>query len=76
MKCPECVKAGQTSRVTVGMSTSTLMSGSSFYDENGDYHSHDPNTTETDYACSNGHQWQESTRSKCWCQESRPGSRR
>jgi hypothetical protein len=69
MKCLECVKNNQTSRVSVGGSTTTLMGFTPFYDEDGRYHSHDPNTKTTYYSCSNGHSWTETSKSKCWCQE-------
>jgi len=38
-----------------------------FYDEEGKYHDHDPNSSSTSYSCSNGHTWAESSRSSCWC---------
>jgi hypothetical protein len=68
MKCPECVQNNQKSRVAVGGSTRTLLGFTPFYDEDGNYHNHDPNTTSTQYSCSNGHTWVEKTQHKCWCQ--------
>ena len=69
VRCPECVKAGKRSRVTVGASSSTLLGAPPFYDEEGRYHSPDPNVTTTQYTCSEGHKWSNSwsnsTRSKC-----------
>lgn len=69
MKCPTCVAEGKRSKVFVGPSTSTCMSGASFYDEDGRPHFHDPNTTTTEYRCSNDHTWKEVDRKKCWCEE-------
>lgn len=69
MKCPECVKNNQKSIMSVGTSMTTLMYSAPFYDEEGRYHSHNPNTTTTEYSCSNGHRWRESVKPKCWCQE-------
>jgi hypothetical protein len=67
--CQECKKEGKKSRVYVGGGMTTLMGVSSFYDEEGRYHMHDPNTTTTDFSCSNGHRWTESRRNPCWCEE-------
>lgn len=61
MRCPECVEAGQRSKVYVGLSTTTLMYAQPFYDEDGRWHHHDPNQTTTEYTCSNGHSWKETT---------------
>ena len=69
MKCPECVQNNQKSRVKVGYSTCTLLKFTSFYDEDGNYHNHDPNTTTTHYSCSNGHTWVGRVQNKCWCQQ-------
>lgn len=69
MKCPTCVAEGKRSKVFVGPSTSTCMSGASFYDEDGRPHFHDPNTTTTEYRCSNDHTWKETVSAKCWCEE-------
>jgi len=55
MKCPDCVKEGTRSRLTILGSTATLMGHSPYYDEDGNYHSHDPNRIRTEYNCSRGH---------------------
>lgn len=70
LKCPECVKNGRRSRVTIGTGITTLAYSPPFYDEDGRYHAHDPNTTTVYYSCSNGHIWIDSRRSKCWCEQS------
>jgi len=65
MKCPVCEKEELKSFVYPGMSTSTLMYCSPYYDEDGKYHSHDANTHTTQYSCSNGHNWSESSTGIC-----------
>lgn len=69
MKCPTCVEEGNKSIVSVGGSITTAMASHQFYDENGKYHLHDPNTSSTQYRCSNGHDWTESSKNKCWCEQ-------
>lgn len=59
MRCPECVEAGLRSKVYVGSSATTLMSVLTYYDEEGRLVVDDPNTTTTQYSCSNGHRWAE-----------------
>lgn len=59
MKCPECVEQGEKSFVSVGSSWTTCMGVSSYYDEDGNYHHHDPNYTTIGYRCSRGHEWSE-----------------
>ena len=61
MKCPFCEKEGKVSRVYVGASESTLLAWTPYYDEEGNYHSNNPNRITTRYSCSNGHEWSEST---------------
>ena len=36
-----------------------------FYDEEGDYHDHDPNTRSCFYTCSNGHQFWTKSKAPC-----------
>lgn len=45
----------------------TAMSIQSFYDEDGEYHCHNPNCRTTGYSCSNGHTWPENHYSLCHC---------
>ena len=61
MKCPECVAADQRSHVYVGYSSTTLLDFAPYYDEDGNWHYHDPNTCTTSYSCSNGHKWSVNT---------------
>ena len=67
MRCPQCVEKGEKSQVFPGSSMTTLMSYQPYFDEKGKYHHHDENTTTTDYRCSRGHEWHESTKGSCWC---------
>lgn len=65
MKCPECVEAGEKSRVTPLGGMVTAMNWTPYYDEEGVYHSHDRNWRNMGYKCSNGHQWSTRTHSRC-----------
>lgn len=50
MICEKCAEQGLKSRVTSsGDGSMTLASSYNFYDENGDYHSHNPNTVTSEY---------------------------
>ncbi|KAB7755227.1 hypothetical protein [Mycolicibacterium mucogenicum] len=65
MKCPECVKTDQRSKVYCHGSSSTSMGWSPFYDEDGEYHQHNPNSGEKYYKCSNGHSFTTPVRQAC-----------
>lgn len=66
MKCPECVSSGQRSKLYNRGSTSTLMGGGMpYYDEEGEYHAHDPNKVTTGWECSNGHSFFETHMRPC-----------
>lgn len=65
MKCPECIAEEKTSRVFPGGSSVTLLGHQPYYDEEGVYHSHDPNWFSTSYRCSNGHSWGDRHRNPC-----------
>jgi len=67
MLCPECKKQGLKSCVYEGISTTTCIGYTAYYDESGFYHNHDPNVTTTEYRCSNGHTWVERSTPHCWC---------
>lgn len=69
MYCLECKKLGLKSVVYEGCCRRTLMAPIVFYDEDGEYHRHDPNITTTSYQCSKGHVWQEDFKSTCGCGE-------
>jgi hypothetical protein len=69
MKCPTCEAQGTRSIVYVGPSTTTTLSGQVFYDEDGRFHMHDPNTTTSEYNCSLGHRWSvQAPAHQCWCE--------
>ncbi len=65
MKCPECVSDGKKSIVYPGSSSTTLMGYQTYYDEDGVFHKHDPNDVQSNYSCSNGHQWIDHTKIDC-----------
>lgn len=67
MKCSTCIEEGKRSQVSSLGGTRTLMHAHSFYDEDGEHHYHDPNTETANYRCSEGHEWQESSKGSCWC---------
>jgi hypothetical protein len=56
MKCPECIRLGLKSTIRMGGTTTTSMGFSDHYDEDGQFHSHDPNSRCTTFQCSHGHQ--------------------
>jgi hypothetical protein len=55
-RCSVCLLAGERSTVTGGMCSSTLLAVIGHYDEDGRYHSTDPNVTTCSHTCSRGHQ--------------------
>lgn len=63
--CEECHLLGQKSRVTQGYSRSTLSMPHSYWDEEGDFHTHNNNVTTTEYRCSKGHVWVGKTSLSC-----------
>jgi hypothetical protein len=66
VKCPECVKEGERSRVSDDGCSSTLLGGGGpFWDEDGNKHIHDPNRITQHYHCSRGHHWAERGRAPC-----------
>ena len=67
MKCPTCEVEGEKSKVFIGPSMTTLMVAQGFYDEEGQYHLHDPNQRSTTYSCSRDHSWIHGGVRECWC---------
>ena len=67
MICTECHENGIRSTVrSAGGGWVTLMGGGEpWWDEDGVRHKHDPNRATTPFACSNGHQWGESSLTPC-----------
>ena len=54
-RCPQCKAEGETSILRDGGTSAWLMNVSTFYDEAGVYHFHDPNRRSTWFDCSRGH---------------------
>ena len=65
MKCPDCVDLDQKSKVYPKGGSTTLMGWDPYYDEDGSYHSHDPNHHTQSFSCSYGHKWSVSGLKKC-----------
>lgn len=57
MKCPACVEAGERSEVYPQGCGVTCMGWSPHYDEDGNYHTHNPNKAGGLFRCSNGHRF-------------------
>jgi len=58
VKCPKCVEEGKKSKIQIGATRRTAMGVHKYYDEDGNFHLHDPNTSTTFCTCSNGHNFQ------------------
>ena len=65
MKCPECVEQGLKSKVFGGTGYVTCLAYKPYYDEDGVFHSHDPNQHTQRMSCSNGHGWTETSQMSC-----------
>jgi hypothetical protein len=65
MKCPVCEEMDLKSKVFPGTQTTTLAMGESYYDEDGEWHDHDPNRTTRSFWCSQNHGWSTSSYRKC-----------
>lgn len=65
MICPKCKEEGKKSTVQSFGTMTTLLGYAIYYDEEGKYHDHDPNTHTTEYRCSNGHDILVSRKSQC-----------
>ena len=57
--CPVCQEKGLKSIVYEGSSQSTLVFNPTWYDEEGNKHYQNTNTSTTYYSCSQGHEWYE-----------------
>ena len=57
--CPVCVKESLKSTVRSGMETYTSVDWFPYYNEDGAWHSDDPNIGTTKWYCSQGHEWTE-----------------
>lgn len=68
MKCYQCGELGLESIVIPdGNAHRTLMGSEDYYDENGHFHSHDPNYSRAPFRCSRGHSWSLTEYGQCWC---------
>lgn len=65
MRCPTCIEQDKRSQVYPGMTAVTCMGWTPYYDEDGQYHSHNPNWHTTGFRCSEGHTWQTSSQKPC-----------
>lgn len=65
MICPHCKSENKKSFLYEGLCFTTAMGFQSFYDEDGNYHSHNGNRTSTAYNCSNGHSFSVSVLTQC-----------
>lgn len=68
MRCPECEAEGTYSVVYDGPRWVTAMCVERYWDEDGRYHLHNPNTVAVSYECSQGHRWTaKDPAGVCWC---------
>jgi hypothetical protein len=65
MICPKCQLEGLTSRVVMGLSSSTLVHHPGYHDEEGVYHLHDRNSRRTRWRCTNGHTGTKHHQNRC-----------
>lgn len=67
MKCPECERTGQRSKLYMPSGyCSTLMGGTrTYYDEDGHRHHHEVNSSRGQGSCSNGHILDVTLSTKC-----------
>ena len=61
-RCHVCMALGLESGLYGGWGTTTLVAAISYYDEKGEYHYCDPNTTTTYWKCGRGHSFSVSSR--------------
>lgn len=55
--CDQCKELGMKSKIHGGWGEKTLMGFETYYDEDGKFHSHDPNKCTSTYTCSNNHRF-------------------
>ena len=66
--CGECQAEGRKSKLYARGESSTCMGGTeAFWDEEGKFHVHNPNTRTKGYVCSWGHHFGETVKGSCWC---------
>lgn len=65
-KCEECEKEGKKpERIYPGSTSVTDMGYAPYWDNEGNYHEHDPNVRVTGFSCSNEHRWTQNTDKPC-----------
>lgn len=57
MICQTCKKENQKSTVRSSYGSVTLRTVENYWDEDGNYHAHNPNLHSLAYTCSRGHKW-------------------
>ncbi len=69
MKCPQCVKDDLRSKMFPGRLNYSVMGGTvqQYYDEDGEWHSHDVNAYDSYCHCSQGHKWINTIYNECSC---------
>ncbi len=65
MICPMCASQGLKSKVRLFGTSTTCMAFNTWYDEEGKYHSHDPNWNSTGFECTNKHGGVIKKKNKC-----------
>jgi len=65
--CPECQRMGLKSKIYVSGGYATLLGWEPFYDEAGNYHSHDPNVHISYITCTHGHRYMRRIELGCSC---------
>ena len=63
--CPQCVHDGTTSVVHTSRGVANHAAVDMFHDSFGNFHSHDPNETTSDWSCSLGHRGKAYSRRAC-----------
>ena len=75
MKCPECQKENKISSMWLQDEMYGTLNeegeleveiSKKYWDEEGVFHTHDPNPHKRIYQCSNNHVWSVTTYAKCW----------
>lgn len=65
MICETCKGEGEKSSVTCHGAVTTCMGYYPYWDEDGVYHNHDPNSTRSIYKCSRGHEFSKTQLNRC-----------
>ena len=66
--CPVCAATGERSRVTYEhkpMREAVYIEVEMYYDEDGDWHQHDPMPNVASFVCSKGHRWSDHQPKAC-----------